>query len=367
MNVKMKELSRSLKLDRIVKTALSLRGILKKSGDAGFVKYEGPVTGDEELKLSGVGDYDKAADFVRKNGRYPAGISVGDTGSFTIRSEFDNEGSGEGFKGIAVVTGGAQGFGAGLVRDLVHRGYFVYAADRNYQGAEDFVRLLNKEAGRTVSRGIEVDVTSEESVEKMVESVVLQSGGIDLFISNAGVLKAGSVKEMSLGDFEFVTSVDYTGFFICTKHVASVMSVMNKYGGDGYTDIIQINSKSGLEGSNKNGAYAGAKFGSIGLVQSFALELVEDRIKVNAVCPGNFLDGPLWSDPENGLFVQYLKAGKVPGAETVEDVRKFYENKVPMKRGCTVEDVSRAIYYIVEQKYETGQAIPVTGGQIMLH
>jgi len=72
-------------------------------------------------------------------------------------------------------------------------------------------------------------------------------------------------------------------------------------------------------------------------VQSFALELVEDGIKVNAVCPGNFLDGPLWSDPGSGLLVQYLKAGKVPGAETVEDVRRFYENKVPMKRGCTVK------------------------------
>ena len=84
---------------------------------------------------------------------------------------------------------------------------------------------------------------------------------------------------------------------------------------DSRGDIIQINSKSGLEGSKCNFAYAGSKFGSIGLVQSFALELVEHGIKVNAVCPGNFLDGPLWSDPKTGLFVQYLKAKKVPGAK----------------------------------------------------
>ena len=131
-------------------------------------------------------------------------------------------------------------------------------------------------------------------------------------------------------------------------------------------DIIEINSKSGLSGSNKNFAYAGSKFGGIGLTQSFAMELVEYNIKVNAVCPGNFLNGPLWSDPEKGLFVQYLKAGKVPGAQTVADVRAYYESKVPMRRGCEIEDVVKAILYISDQLYETGQAIPVTGGQSML-
>ena len=133
-----------------------------------------------------------------------------------------------------------------------------------------------------------------------------------------------------------------------------------------FSDVIQINSKSGLEGSNKNGAYAGGKFGGIGLTQSFAKELVSDCIKVNSICPGNFFDGPLWSDPDRGLFVQYLRAGKVPGAESIADVKRFYESKVPMNRGCTVQDVVKAVYYVIDQKYETGQAVPVTGGQVML-
>ena len=75
----------------------------------------------------------------------------------------------------------------------------------------------------------------------------------------------------------------------------------------------------------------------------------------------------LWSDPVRGLFVQYLEAGKVPGAKTVADVRRYYEAKVPMNRGCLPVDVARAVMYCVEQKYETGQAIPVTGGQVMLN
>ena len=89
-------------------------------------------------------------------------------------------------------------------------------------------------------------------------------------------------------------------------------------------------------------------------------------MKVNSICPGNYYDGPLWSNPENGLFVQYLAAGKVPGAKTVEDVKEFYLAQVPMRKGCTPEDVTKAVLYAIEQTGETGQAIPVTGGQVML-
>jgi sorbitol-6-phosphate 2-dehydrogenase len=269
---------------------------------------------------------------------------------------------------ISLVTGGAQGFGEGMVKGLVGEGGFVYIADMNLEGAEALAKSLNEEYGKTVAKGIYVNVTDEDSVEAMMDEVALTSGSLDLFVSNAGVLKAGSVKEMALKDFQFVTSVDYTGFFICTKFSARQMAFQNLGSNNRYlTDIVAISSKSGLEGSNKNGAYAGAKFGTIGLAQSFALELVTDNIKVNAVCPGNFLDGPLWSDPDRGLFVQYLHAGKVPGAKSLEDVRRFYESKVPLDRGCRTEDVVRAICYIVEQKYETGQAVPVTGGQVMLN
>lgn len=267
---------------------------------------------------------------------------------------------------VAVVTGGAQGFGEGLVRGLIEKGAYVYIADMNLSGAEKLASELNKKAGEEVAFPTFVNVTEEQSVENMVNSIGLQNGGIDLFISNAGVLKAGSVKELTLKDFTFVTNVNYIGYFICTKFVSPLMALTNSADSNRYSDIIQINSKSGLEGSNKNGAYAGGKFGGIGLTQSFALELVTDRIKVNSLCPGNFFEGPLWSDPERGLFVQYLNTGKVPGAKTLDDVKRFYEAKVPMNRGCRPEDVMKAILYAVDQEYETGQAIPITGGQVML-
>jgi NAD(P)-dependent dehydrogenase (short-subunit alcohol dehydrogenase family) len=267
---------------------------------------------------------------------------------------------------IFVVTGGAQGFGKGIVEELVDEGAYVVIADNNALKGKKTADLINAEKGKKHVAFVQTDVTNALSVKNMVRTAVLEFGGLDVLISNAGVLKAGSLEELNEKTFDFVTDVNYKGFFICSKYCSPVMKTQHIYNDKVFMDIIQINSKSGLHGSNKNFAYAGSKFGSIGLVQSFALELIPYHIKVNAICPGNFFEGPLWSDTKTGLFAQYLKAGKVPGAKKIEDVKRFYEQKVPMQRGCNPKDIIKGIFYLIEQEYETGQALPITGGQIML-
>ena len=268
---------------------------------------------------------------------------------------------------IAIVTGGAQGFGAGIVENLMINGANVVIADLNEELGVKFAESLNSGKAKNKAYFIKADVSNAASVESLVFQTVCEFGGLDIFISNAGILRAGGLDEMTPETFELMTKVNYSAYFLCAKYASAVMKLQNKFKPDHFTDIIQINSKSGLKGSNRNFAYAGGKFGGIGLTQSFAMELMPVKIKVNSVCPGNFFDGPLWADPENGLFVQYLRAGKVPGAKTIEDVKRFYEVQVPAGRGCTPLDVMRAVYYIIEQEYETGQAVPVTGGQNMLN
>ena len=267
---------------------------------------------------------------------------------------------------VAIVTGAAQGFGQGIAEELFEQGANVIIADLNQEKGTELAQTLNAKNKSNRALFVRCDVSDAASVEEMVETTTLFFGGVDLLVSNAGILRAGGLDEMEPEVFELMTRVNYNGFFHCAKAGASVMKLQSEFNPAHFSDIIQINSKSGLKGSNKNFAYAGAKFGGIGLTQSFAMELMPFRIKVNAVCPGNFFEGPLWSNPERGLFVQYLNAGKIPGAKTLQDVKDHYESQVPAGRGCRVIDVARAILYAVEQEYETGQAIPVTGGQNML-
>ena len=263
---------------------------------------------------------------------------------------------------ITIVTGAAQGFGKGIAQELYKEGATIIIADMNLPLAQ----AVAKEMGERAC-AIAVNVSDEESIANLVAQTVEKFGGLDIIVANAGVVRSGPIADFDKKDFEFVTAINYTGLFLTAKYAAIIMQAQHEADPEAMFDIIAMSSKSGLEGSNKNFAYAGSKFGAIGLVQSWALELTTYNIKVNAICPGNYLDGPLWSDPEKGLFVQYLQAGKVPGAKTVEDVRRFYEAKVPMNRGCLPIDVARAVMYCVEQKYETGQAIPITGGQVMLN
>ena len=267
---------------------------------------------------------------------------------------------------IAIVTGAAKGFGEGIAEHLFNEGANVVIADLDEKCGLALVEKLNALKKKNTAYFVKVNVGDDKSVETMIAATVVEYGGLDIMVSNAGVLRAGALDEMKPEDFEFLTKINYTGYFYCVRHASAVMRIQHTFKPDYMMDIIQINSKSGLKGSNKNFAYAGSKFGSVGLTQSFAMELVSFNIKVNSICPGNFFEGPLWSDPKNGLFVQYLNTGKVPGAKTIADVKRFYESQVPLNRGCLPEDVMKAMFYIIDQYYETGQAIPVTGGQIML-
>ena len=201
---------------------------------------------------------------------------------------------------------------------------------------------------------IQVDVTNEAQVEALVAQTLDEFGRLDIVVSNAGVLIAEEITEFPAEKWRLVMNVNLFGYFLVAKHAAQPMKVQ-KSGA-----IIQINSKSGKKGSFKNSAYAASKFGGIGLTQSIALDLAEYGVRVNAVCPGNLLDSQLWVD---SLYSQYAKKWGI----TEEQVRQKYIDQVPMKRGCTYDDVCNVVVFLASDQagYMTGQAINVTGGQEM--
>jgi len=254
---------------------------------------------------------------------------------------------------IAIVTGGAQGLGEALCQRLAREGAHVAVADLNLEGAERVAADVAAQTGRR-ALAVRVDVTDEAQVAAMVARAVDEFGRLDVLVSNAGILIAGAVDEIEADKWRKVVEVNLFGYFLCARHAARVMKAQRS------GVIIQINSKSGKKGSYKSSAYAASKFGGIGLTQSIALELAEYGVRVNAVCPGNLLDSPLWVD---SLYRQYAEKWGI----SEEEVRQKYVEQVPLKRGCTYEDVCNVVVFLASDGagYMTGQAINVTGGQEM--
>ncbi len=247
---------------------------------------------------------------------------------------------------VAVITGAAQGLGEALAKRLSDEGAKVVVADMNYEAAQAVAASLSD------AIAVKVNVTSYEDCEAMAKAAVEKYGRIDLMVSNAAILISGAIEEMTYQQFSKVVDVNLNGYFNTCKAVVPYM----KKNGKGA--IVQINSKSGKKGSAKNCAYAASKFGGVGLTQSLALELAEEGVRVNSICPGNLLDSPLWV---NSLYEQYARNQ----GTTKEKIREKYINQVPMKRGCQYEDVANLMVFLLsdEASYMTGQAVNVTGGQ----
>jgi sorbitol-6-phosphate 2-dehydrogenase len=257
---------------------------------------------------------------------------------------------------IALVTGGAQGLGEALCWRLAHEGCHIAVADINLEKARETAKAIAAGTKRhTLAVG--VDVTDEKQVEAMVDQVINEFGRLDITVANAGILIAEEITEFPAEKWRAVIMVNLFGYFLTAKHSARAMKPQGK------GVIIEINSKSGKKGSFKNSAYAASKFGGIGLTQSIALDLAESGIRVNAVCPGNLLNSPLWTDGPNSLFKQYARKWNI----SEEEVRKKYIDQVPMKRPCTYEDVCNVVVFLAsdQSSYMTGQAINITGGQEM--
>lgn len=261
---------------------------------------------------------------------------------------------------VAVITGGAQGLGQALTERLAAEGCDVVVADMKEEQLKATAEAVAKMTGRKIIPVV-CNVTVEADVEKLFAVATQNFGRVDVVVANAAILIAEPIFSADAEKWRAVMNVNLFGNFLTFKHASKIMKDQKS------GSIIQINSKSGKKGSAANSAYAASKFGGIGLVQSVALEMAKFNVRCNAVCPGNLLESPLWTDEKNGLFVQYLNAGKVPGAKSIADVKKAYEGQVPLGRGCRYEDIGNVVSFLASDlsNYMTGQGINVTGGQEM--
>lgn len=259
---------------------------------------------------------------------------------------------------VALITGAGQGLGKAIAERFASEGATVIVADINEDGAkataEEITGLPQAQDAGGKSIGLRMDVTDDFEVHTAMENIERDFGRLDILVANAGILKAYELTEFPVSEWRQVIEVNLVGYMICAKHACQLMK-KQKSG-----SIIQVNSKSGKKGSFRNSAYAASKFGGIGLTQSLALEMAPYGVRVNAVCPGNLLDGTLWQE---SLFEQYARTQNL----TIEEVKRKYLDQVPLGRGCAYEDVTNVVAFLAsdDASYMTGQALNVTGGQEM--
>jgi NAD(P)-dependent dehydrogenase (short-subunit alcohol dehydrogenase family) len=243
---------------------------------------------------------------------------------------------------VSVVTGAGVGIGQAAAVAFAREGASVVVVDRSRENGESATQALQREGLQGLF--VLADVSSETDVRRMVEQVVARWGRLDILVNNAGIYTQGDVTQTSLDDWNRIMAVNLTGAFLCAKYVVPVM--VNHGGGV----IVNVASEAGLVGIKGQLAYNVSKAGMIALTKSCAVDLADQGIRVNAVCPGT-TDTPLVRDA-------------VSHAPDPAAARRRLEAVRPLNRLGTPEEIASAILYLAssESGYATGAALSIDGG-----
>ncbi|WP_342048522.1 SDR family NAD(P)-dependent oxidoreductase [Bacillus sp. OTU530] len=244
---------------------------------------------------------------------------------------------------VAIVTGSGskRGIGRTIALTLAQQGAAVVVADLNMDGIQDTVNAITEAGGKAL--GVELNVTSKESNEAMVEKVLQEYGRIDILVNNAGISQKVTVEDMTLEDITKVFNVNMFGLFLCTQAVLEPMK-KQKYG-----RIVSLSSVSAKRGGGVFGGphYSASKAAVLGFSKNLAREVALDGITVNCVAPG-LVNTDIWKS--------------LP-----EEQAKNVIAGIPMGRPGETEEIASVIAFLAskEASYITGEEIDINGGSHM--
>ncbi|KAJ7779154.1 hypothetical protein B0H16DRAFT_806616 [Mycena metata] len=247
-------------------------------------------------------------------------------------------------KGVALVTGAAQGIGRAIALRLADDGFDVAVNDLspNSQVLDALVDEI-KQKGRESAVFI-ADVSEEEQVKEMVEEAVKKLGGLDVMVANAGVTgpRLTRLTDLSAEQWDRVMNINIRGTFLCYKYAGLQMIAQGRGG-----RIIGASSVAGKKALATQSAYSASKFANRGLTQAAALEFGPHGITVNAYAPGA-VDTPM------------LTTGSPNPAALLSTLKEMS----PLKRIGTPEDIANLVSFIAskESQFITGQSISINGG-----
>ncbi len=249
---------------------------------------------------------------------------------------------------VAVVTGGAQGIGRGIVETLSAAGAWVAVADRNLPGAGEVAEALEQK--RHTALAVEVDVSEEASVQAMVERIVGRWGRLDILVNNAAIYPLRPLRELSAEVWDQTLAVNLRGAYLCTRLAAERMI----QGGSGgrIINISTINTARTYVGMAH---YDASKGGLNALTRAAALEYAPFGITVNAVAPGGV------KTPGSVAVRRHFGQGSVEAADAA------FTQRIPLGRFAEPEDIGQAVWFLASRAadYITGQVLYVDGGLML--
>jgi len=239
-----------------------------------------------------------------------------------------------------IVTGGASGIGREICQAFGEVGANVVVADVREEPFGDVPSVaelfeeLHEEAAY-----VETDVTDEDSVAALYESVIERFGSVEVLVNNAGITRFGSVTETSAEDWHAELAVNLTGVFHCCKHGVPRLTEND------HSAIVNISSAYGIRGGIGNFGYSTTKGGVVAATKQLAAEFARDGLRTNAVVPG-FIDTRMFRE------------------DTPEGTEQFALKNTPQGRLGTPEEVARTVRFLAgeDASFVNGQILAVDGG-----
>ena len=247
---------------------------------------------------------------------------------------------------VALVTGGAQGIGRAICEAFAREGACVAVADILLEDAKGTAAGID-------GLGLHFDVTDPASIADGVRAVEREWGGIDILVNNAGIFNMAPVEEITVEDYRRQYDVNVGGTIFVTQAVVPGMKRRARGGA-----IINLASQAGRRGEPKVAVYCSTKAAVISITQSFARELADDGIRVNAIAPG-VVDTSMW-DTVDSQFARY-------DGLAIGEKKRLVGEAVPLGHMGRPEEIADPCVFLASQeaRYITAQTLNVDGGNWM--